>query len=630
MIFIENIRNKVWLVNKYGLGYFIKRLIYTLKKKIHLKQSGINISTFEAEKTTHAISLRTKATFFISGKNNIAAPKTNDHLIKITAEQIFGGIYPYFQTSQFIANATNKWHFNPNSGYIYSADTHWSKLNDFSSKHGDIKFVWELSRFCYIYDIIRYDHHFTKDSSQFVFAEIENWIISNPYGQGPNYISSQEIAIRLLNWIYALHYYSESTTLNTYYRDIITNSIYQQTKHIDNELYFSKNFVRNNHLLSESLALFTVGLIFPQFKESESWIKKGHSIFSKEIIFQFDTDGAYIQHSFNYQRVAMQLSTWFLQLCTLNKIDVENNVKQRLTKSVDFMLSFIGNKKTGELPNFGNNDGSLFFPLNSEPYLNYYPQIQALAAALNYNIIEHIYEDIFWFNLNNLEIKQNAIQSECKNFNEEGYYVALEENAMTFLWCPKLKNRPAQADMLHLDVWHNGENILHDSGTYMYNTSDQERNFFFGSRSHNTILYQGKDIMKKGARFIFYNWPKKINGNVKFESDSFIFTAQIKIYPSAGIEDVITRQVIKRKGKAEWEITDTLKNSSQRYWTQLWNISDSFLSNFNIDVVDENKIPVESLFVESYTSTDYGIKTNSTQLQFSTPTRSLKTTITKK
>ena len=60
------------------------------------------------------------------------------------------------------------------------------KYQDFSMEAGDIKFVWEKSRFCYLYTIFRYDQKYNCDSSEFVFNEIISWINSNPLNCGPN------------------------------------------------------------------------------------------------------------------------------------------------------------------------------------------------------------------------------------------------------------------------------------------------------------------------------------------------------------------------------------------------------------------------------------------------------------
>jgi hypothetical protein len=93
--------------------------------------------------------------------------------------------------------------------------------------------VWEKSRFSYLYTIIRYDFHFGSDQSAFVLHEILDWINKNPLNFGPNYMSSQEIALRLLNWTFALYYYKNSPQLTEETFQKILHSIYWQAKHIE-------------------------------------------------------------------------------------------------------------------------------------------------------------------------------------------------------------------------------------------------------------------------------------------------------------------------------------------------------------------------------------------------------------
>ena len=85
-----------------------------------------------------------------------------------------------------------------------------------------------------------------------------------------------------------------------------------------------------------------------------------------------------------------------------------------------------------------------------------------------------------------------------------------------------------------------------------------------------------------------------------------------------------------KKDKIEWEVKDVINNIEKKFWTQIWNISDSFLNEFNIVATDENQNVVEPNFITNYHSQDYGILIETKQLQFSTRTDSLKTIITKK
>jgi hypothetical protein len=60
--------------------------------------------------------------------------------------------------------------------------------------------------------------------------------------------------------------------------------------------------------------------------------------------------------------------------------------------------------------------------------------------------------------------------------------------------------------MLHLDVWHDGHNVLIDPGTYSYNPGEGWADYFSGTQSHNTITVDGCDQMKKGSRFLWTDW----------------------------------------------------------------------------------------------------------------------------
>lgn len=104
---------------------------------------------------------------------------------------------------------------------------------------GDIKFVWEKSRFSFLYTLIRDEQHNKANHAAFVFSEIENWIDSNPINCGPNYRCSQEISLRVMNWIFALYYYIDDDDALTEQRwGKIMNSIYWQIHHVYHNINF--------------------------------------------------------------------------------------------------------------------------------------------------------------------------------------------------------------------------------------------------------------------------------------------------------------------------------------------------------------------------------------------------------
>lgn len=69
---------------------------------------------------------------------------------------------------------------------------------------------------------------------------------------------------------------------------------------------------------------------------------------------------------------------------------------------------------------------------------------------------------------------------------------------------PRFKFRPSQADALHVDLWHNGTNLLRDAGTFSYNKEGAE--CFSGTAAHNTVEFDDRDQMPRLGRFLFGDW----------------------------------------------------------------------------------------------------------------------------
>jgi hypothetical protein len=73
---------------------------------------------------------------------------------------------------------------------------------------------------------------------------------------------------------------------------------------------------------------------------------------------------------------------------------------------------------------------------------------------------------------------------------------------------PRYRFRPSHCDALHVDLWHHGQNVLRDGGSYSYNAEDHWRRYFAGTASHNTIEFDGRDPMPALGRFLRGAWLK--------------------------------------------------------------------------------------------------------------------------
>ena len=152
-------------------------------------------------------------TFFFQGKHIKGLQPNPTPILKENFDKIKSGEIQFFSHSWFNLGVDFDWITNPETNYKYDISKHWSEIESLSKESGDIKYVWEKARFSYVYHVIRYDFHYQDDQAEFVLSEIEDFITKNPLNQGPNYVCSQEISLRVLNWTFALYYYKDSEAL---------------------------------------------------------------------------------------------------------------------------------------------------------------------------------------------------------------------------------------------------------------------------------------------------------------------------------------------------------------------------------------------------------------------------------
>ena len=178
--------------------------------------------------------------FFFQGKNIKGLTPEPTQILKDNFEKIKSGKVQFFSHTWLDLGVDFNWITNPETNFKYDIAKHWSEIESLSKDSGDIKYVWEKARFSYVYHVIRYDFHYQDDQAEFVLSEIEDFITKNPLNQGPNYVCSQEISLRVLNWTFALYYYKDSEALTEERFKTILNSIYWQLHHVYNNINFSR------------------------------------------------------------------------------------------------------------------------------------------------------------------------------------------------------------------------------------------------------------------------------------------------------------------------------------------------------------------------------------------------------
>ncbi|GAB3178535.1 heparinase II/III family protein [Telluribacter humicola] len=620
------------ILHNMGLRYVLFRTLHEVQVRTGLLRQRFPIDLPAEDFTTLAAWQASDTSFFFDKPFLEKAPfalSRPGSLIKRVKELQKGKLLFFGSTWYTVTD----WLTNPKTGYRYNSTQHWTTIPDLSPEAGDIKYVWEKSRFTFLYDLIRYDFHQKEDQSELVFSEIENWIEANPVNCGPNWRCSQEITLRVLNWTFALHYYKTSPQLTEERFSRILNSLYRQMQHVEENIHFSRIAVRNNHALTETLGLYLVGMLYPFFQESTRWKEQGKRWFEEEVGYQIYQDGTFLQFSMNYHRVVVQLLTWAIQLAHRNGERWSEIVYDRARKSLQFLRA-CQDDRSGWLPNSGNNDGALFFPLSECHFRDYRPQLYALATTLGEDLnYGHgtWKEEAFWLAgqpSTRKAARRSSKGTQSHAFHKGGYYILRDHSTLTFLRCGSYQDRPFQADNLHLDIWVNGQNVLRDAGSYQYNTDEELIRYFAGTASHNTIMLDEHDQMRKGPRFIWYDWIRRAGGEWKENGESTMFRGWFQGYSHLSSGIIHTRNVTKVTGQLHWIIEDEILNAPTHLpMHQLWHPSEAFFDTYEINAYTSQGEPIPPIETEGWYSGLYGTKTATPRLAFTTTERYIQTEI---
>jgi hypothetical protein len=251
-------------------------------------------------------------------------------------------------------------------------------------------------------------------------------------------------------------------------------------------------------------------------------------------------------------------------------------------------LRFFQDSQSGWLPNYGANDGALFFRFSTAHFRDYRPQLEALQLTLGKKTRAD-FEDGIWFgNSSSSSETEETRPSAVRLFPDGGFAGIRQNNSLLFFRCGSHRDRPSQADNLHLDLWYGGKNILRDAGSYKYNASPEDVRFFFGTESHNAVMLNGADQMLKGPRFVWLHWSQALSLEVWEDENAFILSGEISAFrhQAAGIRHKRTIRAF--KSHPEWEIQDVFSGDSGSMKTLLWHPGPDFHTDFLLEVRDEN------------------------------------------
>ena len=476
------------------------------------------------------------------------------------------------------------WHRNLLTGYEWPRRFWAALVPETRTNKGGVLWVWGLNRH---QDLVTLGKAFflTGDEkfATEVLSNLQSWMRSNPQHLGVNWTSPLELAIRLINWTWALQFIRESQALTQEAFVDITASIQGQAEHI--HAHLSRHSSANNHLIGEAAGLAVIGMCFPWLPAASQWVEDGLNILTEEIERQVLSDGVPAEQAIKYLAFDIELGLLTWRLAELNSRDVPGIWHQRLGAACDFVATVMD--ENGNVPQLGDSDDAEAIKLDMSLDANVYRSMLAGGAAmLNRSDLKVAAggwdEKSQWLlgDAGRMAFNSLAIESETpasRLFPEGGYSVMRgPRHVLTLDFGPLGYLSTAahgHADCLNLLLHVEGEPTLVDSGTYAYQEGAKWRVYFRGTAAHNTVIVDRQDQSEQRGTFL---WGRRATANLvdwKITQDYELVVAEHDGYSHLGV--VHRRAVLAYKHEV-FMVVDDLRGSGQHEIELLWHFAPNF------------------------------------------------------
>lgn len=422
------------------------------------------------------------------------------------AEGVLVGRFRLFSHHEVDAGVTPDWWLNQLTRSSAGKPGHWSRSGD--STGADLKGIWELNRFSWAFALARAHARSGDPRYADAFWRLwRDWMQRNPPNEGPNWMCGQEATFRLMAVLFA----AEALGVPAAEEAALARFIVATGRRIAVNLDYALS-QKNNHGVSECVGLITAALALPAHGESEEWIERGTRHLRAQLDELIYSDGAFSQHSLVYQRVLLHDLAW----CASRWRGAGRPVPDWLSHAAERALSFlmaIVDPRTGGAPLFGSNDGANVLPLADGAFLDFRSVAQLCAGMFRGELplAPGPWDEAVAWLVGPPEFLRRTAWPQAPALHHAavgGCILLRHGGGRLFLRCPtRFVHRPSQADMLHVDIWQDGEEVACDGGSFSYNSGERFARLAEAAQ-HNVLTVGGMEPMRKLSRFLYVPWPR--------------------------------------------------------------------------------------------------------------------------
>jgi len=493
---------------------------YRFKKSAYIRAQKSGIFTV---KDVPAPDLAVVATTFINNQNG-----TDKEPYCTAADAVIAGNFPIFAIADAQLGSIPNWNSDPQSGTTAPLDFGKTLNYRDSDLVGDIKYLWEPNRHLQLV-VLAQAFSLSGDEKYLdsLKVQLDSWFDQCPYLKGPNWTSSLELGIRLINWslVWQLIGGKDSTLFKgeegIKFRNRWLKVIYQHAHFISGHL--SRYSSANNHLIGEAAGLFIAATTWPHWQSCSSWRDHSKQILEYEARLQNTSDGVNREQAVSYQQFVLDFLLVSALAGRANNVEFSSGYWDRIELMMEFIASIMDVK--GNIPMIGDADDGYVTRLSREPDWCPFRSLLATGSILfqraDFKAKAGELDDKTRYLLGSACEAYTEISDESpelpvhRAFSKGGYYIMgtdfeMDDEIRLVLDAGPLGYESiaahGHADALAFTLNISGLEFLVDPGTYAYHTQKKWRDYFRGTSAHNTIRVDGMDQSESGGNFM---WLRK-------------------------------------------------------------------------------------------------------------------------
>lgn len=430
------------------------------------------------------------------------------------------GEVPVFGAWVPVGSDPDFWHTDPFSSAVWPRQP--GRKIDYrpGNPTGDVRIVWELNRLQHLFGlalIAAKDAGRRAEALRVLESHLLAWSRANPPGEGVNYLSAMEEALRLVAVLHA--YALVHQWVSDEFRNAVAGLAVYHARHVEGRV--SQYSSAGNHTIAEAVGLLYAGTLLKGHPRARAWQKSGLAHLRREADRQVDSDGGGLEQATWYLLFITDLLGLAQALLAHAGLAAEPQLDAALRRAREFLNTVATGP--GDLPKVGDADDGF-----------------ALWRRLRISWADRSRgpHQVSW-RANGLSLVRYG-----------------EGDRLIFLHNP-LGMAPAyahgHADSLSVLFRWEGSEVLIDPGTCQYGDRSQYREYFRSTAAHNTVTVDSADQAEQLTAFM---WRRPFNTALllsRFEPDCAWLLASHDGYRSRGV--VHRRGVVYRERRflAVWD-----------------------------------------------------------------------------